>query len=245
MPSELHQYHINAFVSAAVSCFGADLVSIYLFGSAAQDQLRAQSDVNVLVVLKQFCALSHSALQPALRQARAGVQLQAMLVEEAELQTTADCFTAKFADIKARHRLMHGQDCLTKIEIKRPELAHSARQMLCNFQLRSREQFLLAHSREEQLIKLIATAAAPLRTGAAAVHFIRNGNWADGKTALIALTQHNTHWREAVQGLSSARETQTLSEGCAKTYFNSLQEIARFLSAELHLNPNGDQHVSI
>lgn len=233
MPSQLHEFHLNTFIQTAETCFGANLISLYLFGSAAQDRLRAQSDVNVLVVLSEFCALAHTALQPALRQARAGIQLHAMFVEENELPTTADCFAAKFADIKARHRLMLGRDSLAPIEIKLPALVNSAKQMLCNFQLRSRENFLLAHSREEQLIKLIATAAAPLRASAAAVHFMRSGDWADGKAALINLTTHNLAWRDAVQGLSTARETQALPEGCAKTYFNSLQEITRFLLAEL------------
>ncbi|HMW50101.1 MAG TPA: hypothetical protein PKC70_17525, partial [Cellvibrionaceae bacterium] len=185
-------------------------------------------------VLSQFCALAHTALQPALRQARAGIQLHVMFVETQELQQTADCFTAKFADIKARHRLVLGSDTLAAIDIKLPQLAHSAQQMLINFQLRSREQFLLAHSREEQLIKLIATAAAPLRSSAAAVHLIRSGNWMDGKAALINLTAHNSAWSDAIHGLSTARETEALPEGCAKSYFNALQEIARFLVTELH-----------
>lgn len=233
MPSQLHEFHINEFIKATQDCFGTNLISFYLFGSAAQDKLRAQSDVNVLVVLTEFCALAHTALQPALRQARAGIQLQTMFIEEDELQNTADCFTAKFADIKARHRLVLGRDCLAGVEIKLPRLAQSAQQMLINFQLRSREQFLLAHSRDEQLVKLIATAAAPLRASAAAVHFIRNGVWLDGKAALINLTAHNSVWADAIGGLSTARETQALPEGCAKTYFNALQEIARFLLAQL------------
>lgn len=237
MPSQLHQFHINEFIAAAETCLGEDLISLYLFGSAAQDQLRTQSDVNMLVVLKQFCALTHTPLQPALRQARAAIQLHVMFIEQAELQSTADCFTAKFADIKARHRLMRGTDSLVGIDIKLPNLAQSARQMVINFQLRSREQFLIAHSREEQLIKLIASAAAPLRASAAALMAVRSGNWqantSDGKQALKQLTDHNPSWSAAVQGLSAARETQTLPEGCAKNYFNALQEIARFLSAEL------------
>ncbi|HEY6528854.1 MAG TPA: hypothetical protein VIZ65_09180 [Cellvibrionaceae bacterium] len=183
---------------------------------------------------QRILRIGHISLQPALRQARAAIQLHTMFVEQQELQYVADSFAVKFADIKARHRLLKGIDVLSQVQIKRAELAYSARQMLCNFQLRSREQFLLAHSREEQLIKLISTAAAPLRVNASALHFLQHGHWPDGKVALKKFTEHNGTWQEAVLGLSTARETQNLPEGCAKTYFNALQEIARALLADLN-----------
>jgi predicted nucleotidyltransferase len=234
MLPQLHSTQIDEFVITLETCFGSKLIGVYLFGSAACDQLRPQSDVNLLVVLSEFCALAHTSLQPALRQARAAIQLHAMFVEQQELQYVADCFAVKFADIKARHRLLKGVDVLSQVVIKRAELAYCARQMLCNFQLRSREQFLLAHSREEQLIKLIGTAAAPLRVNASALHFLRVGQWPDGKAALKKYTENNSAWQEAVLGLSTARETQNLPEGCAKTYFYALQEIARALLDELN-----------
>jgi predicted nucleotidyltransferase len=230
---DFHQQQIQEFIQALQACFNSQLVAVYLFGSAASDQLRPLSDVNLLVVVREFCAMAHTGLQPALRQGRALIQLHVMFVEEQELPSMASCFAIKFADIQARHRLLWGADVLKPINLKPSELINSARQMLGNFQLRSREQFLLAHSREEQLVKLIASAAAPLRANAAAIMFLRTGTWTDGKAALKLLTINNACWSQAVAGISLARETQSLPEGCAKDYFNALQEIARFLLAQL------------
>jgi predicted nucleotidyltransferase len=43
---------IDEFVAAARDAFGDQLVSVVLYGSAAEGALRATSDVNVLVVLR-------------------------------------------------------------------------------------------------------------------------------------------------------------------------------------------------
>lgn len=241
--NELVQSQIREFIQSLQQCFNTQLVSVYLFGSAASDQLRPQSDVNMLVIVREFCALAHTDLQPALRQARALIQLHVMFLEERELQITASCFAVKFADIQMRNQLMWGDDVLKSVVLKPVELVNSARQMLCNFQLRSREQFLLAHSREEQLVKLIAAAAAPLRANAAALLYLREGNWSCGKAALKKLSATNDQWQKAVEGISQARENQSVPEGCAKSYFNALQEIARFLMTQLSSLGGGDVSV--
>jgi len=53
---------LDEFVAAAREAFGHDLVSIVLFGSAAEGALRATSDVNVIVVLRAFDRGSRDAL---------------------------------------------------------------------------------------------------------------------------------------------------------------------------------------
>src|SRR5262245_48102442 len=45
---------LNRFVEATRTAFGADLRSIVLYGSGAEDALRPTSDVNVIVVLSAF-----------------------------------------------------------------------------------------------------------------------------------------------------------------------------------------------
>ena len=53
LPPQVEQ-RINNFVEAAKAAFGADLVSIVIYGSAAEGRLRATSDVNTLLILKRF-----------------------------------------------------------------------------------------------------------------------------------------------------------------------------------------------
>ncbi len=221
------------FVQQAQGAFGAQLVAVYLFGSAATGQMRASSDVNLLCVLERFCAREHQGLTEALRLARAVIQLHVMFIEEAELPRAAHCFAQKFADIQRRHRLLWGRDCLANLSIAPSELAQSAQQTLSNFVLRSREQYLLHHQRPEQLQHLLAQAAAPLRTSAATLHFLNTGHWVEGKAALQTFAEPQTTWRGAVAHLSEARDDPFAPSREAADDLNALLELASALSRAL------------
>jgi predicted nucleotidyltransferase len=45
---------LRGFLDAAQEAFGADLLSAVLFGSAAEGRMRATSDLNVILVLRQY-----------------------------------------------------------------------------------------------------------------------------------------------------------------------------------------------
>jgi predicted nucleotidyltransferase len=224
---------LHAFVQSAQTAFGRELVAIYLFGSAATGQMRASSDVNLLCVLERFRASEDPAITEALRLARAVIQLHVMFIEEAELPRAAHCFAQKFADIQRRNRLLWGRDCLANLAIAPAELAQSAQQTLCNFVLRSREQFLLHQQRPEQLQHLLAQAAAPLRTSAATLHYLAKGHWCEGKEALAAFAAGQPQWQSAVAHLSEAREDPFAPSQKAAEDLNNLLALASALSSAL------------
>src|SRR5438067_66390 len=109
LPVEVSQA-LREFVDGAKSALGPDLVSIVLFGSAAEGRMRATSDVNLILVLARFDRRSIDALREALRTAHALIRLEVMLILEAEVPAAAEAFAVKFADIRERHRLLHGKD---------------------------------------------------------------------------------------------------------------------------------------
>ncbi|MEG1051524.1 MAG: nucleotidyltransferase domain-containing protein, partial [Janthinobacterium sp.] len=77
LPEEI-QRHLDVFVAAAQNAFGADLAAAVLFGSAADGQVRATSDVNLLLLLKRFAPPAADALRGPLRLAHAAIDLQVM-----------------------------------------------------------------------------------------------------------------------------------------------------------------------
>ena len=81
LPEEI-QRHLDVFVAAAQSAFGDDLAAAVLFGSAADGQLRATSDVNLLLLLKRFTPQTADALRGPLRLAHAAIDLQVMFLLE-------------------------------------------------------------------------------------------------------------------------------------------------------------------
>ena len=230
LPHDIER-HLQLFVTAAQTAFGADLAAVVLFGSAADGQLRATSDVNLLLLLKRFDPASADVLRAPLRMANAAIDLQVMFLLERELADAADAFAVKFADIIARHRVLLGQDPFASLHANRDAVLRRLRQVLLNQQLRMRERYLLVSLNEEQLAGAIADAAGPLRSAAASLAQLEGRPPLPGKQALEAFveTLRDPALHAALQSMSSARETAHLAPGLALPAFTGLMAITEQL----------------
>jgi len=97
---------LTEFTAAAQQAFAEDLVSVALFGSAAEGRLRATSDVNVVLVLRRADPKKLEAIGEGYRFAHAAIRLSAMFILETEIGVAKDAFAVKFADIIARHEVL-------------------------------------------------------------------------------------------------------------------------------------------
>jgi len=160
---------LDDLVASAKSAFGDTLRSIVLFGSAAEGKMRATSDVNLMFVLTAFDADRANAFREPFRFAGAALDVNAMFVLADELPFAARHFAQKFADMKRRHVILHGDDPLAALDISRDALVQRVQQVLLNLSMRLREMYVTRSLREEQCALTLAEAAAPLRTSAAAI----------------------------------------------------------------------------
>lgn len=230
LPEEI-QRHLDLFVAAAQTAFGDDLAAAVLFGSAADGQVRATSDVNLLLLLKRFTPQTADALRGSLRLAHAAIDLQVMFLLERELTQAADAFAVKFADIIARHRVLLGNDPFASLHTSRDAMLRRLRQVLLNQQVRKRERYMLLSLNEEQLAGAIADAAAPLRAAAASLAQLEGKPAQSGKQALEAFVEQlgEPALHTALQAMSTARETARLAPGQAMPAFTSLMAITERL----------------
>ncbi|AYM77072.1 nucleotidyltransferase domain-containing protein [Janthinobacterium agaricidamnosum] len=230
LPEEI-QLHLDVFVAAAQTAFGADLAAAVLFGSAADGQLRATSDVNLLLLLKRFTPQAADALRGPLRLAHAAIDLQVMFLLESELTQAADAFAVKFADIIARHRVLLGNDPFASLHTSRDAVLRRLRQVLLNQQVRMRERYMLLSLNEEQLAGAIADAAGPLRSAAASLAQLEGKSALSGKQALEAFVDQlgEPSLHAALQAMSAARETARLAPGQALPAFTSLMTMTERL----------------
>ncbi|OEZ73764.1 hypothetical protein JAB5_11110 [Janthinobacterium sp. HH103] len=230
LPEEI-QRHLDVFVAAAQTAFGADLAAAVLFGSAADGQLRATSDVNLLLLLKRFTPQAADALRAPLRLAHAAIDLQVMFLLESELTQAADAFAVKFADIIARHRVLLGNDPFASLHTSRDAVLRRLRQVLLNQQVRMRERYMLLSLNEEQLAGAIADAAGPLRSAAASLAQLEGKSALSGKQALEAFVDQlgEPSLHAALQAMSAARETARLAPGQALPAFTSLMTMTERL----------------
>jgi predicted nucleotidyltransferase len=208
---------LSDVVSAARGAFGTDLVSVVLFGSAAEGRMRATSDVNVLLVLERFDPVRADALREPLRLAKAALDLHPMFMLQAELGAAMDAFALRFADIAARHRVLWGPDPFAALTLPREALLRRLRQVLLNLQIRARERYVALSLREEQLVRYIADTAGPLRAAAASLLQLEGRPAPNPKEALesLAASVGEPGAGEALAAMSQAREAQMLPAGAA------------------------------
>jgi predicted nucleotidyltransferase len=222
---------LEAFVASARDALGDDLVSAVLFGSAAEGRMRATSDVNLLVVLARFEPQRIDTLREAARLAHATIRLEAMFVLESELAGAAEAFAVKFADIRARHRVLAGRDVTAALAPTRGAMRTRLDQILLNFILRARERYVLVSLRDEQLAAVVADAAGALRAAAEILLQLEGRPAQSPKEALETLAREldASRWSGPLARLSEAREGGRLPLGAGGATILELIALAQGL----------------
>ena len=80
---------LASFIETTMESCGTNLVSLVLFGSAAEGRLRPSSDVNLMVVLKTFDVAQIDRTREILRTAHAAIRLNVMFILESEIECAA------------------------------------------------------------------------------------------------------------------------------------------------------------
>lgn len=197
---------LSEFTAAARRAFADDLVSLVLFGSAAESRLRPTSDVNVVVVLRRIEPPKLEAIGEAYRFAHAAIRLSAMFILESEIGVAKDAFAIKFADIAARHEVLYGPDPFVGLTISPEAALHRLRQVLVNLQLRLRERYALSSPHGERLAMAAADVVGPLRASAAVLLWLESGMRLTPREALRQISDE-TGSSPALAAITEARES--------------------------------------
>jgi len=219
---------LSDFVDAAREAFDDDLLSVILYGSAAEGALRLTSDVNVILVLRAFDRTKADRLHGPLQVAQAAIRLAAMFLLQDEIVAAARAFAQKFADILRRRRVLFGEDSFLGLAIPRSALVVRLDQVLLNLALRLRAFYLERGQYEEQLVGLVAQAAGPLRACAASLLELEGRSAESPKEALRRVTESlgEAGWGAVLTRLSEARETRRLPPRVAADVVMRLIELA-------------------
>jgi len=195
---------------------GMALESVILFGSAAEGRLRSTSDVNLLVIANDWTLEQLDTARLPLRAGRAAAGLTVMFLKSAEVQAAVDSFAVKFADIKARHRVLLGRSPFDSMQITREAALRRVQQVLLNLELRLRERYVVEGDHEERLEQLIADATGPIRASAATLVNLQDGRTLAPKAALEELFPSR---QQSLQDISSVHRGEHLPPGAARRLF--------------------------
>lgn len=219
---------LSRFVSAVQDAYSSDLVSIVLYGSAAEGRLTSTSDVNLLVVLRAFSRDKTDRIRDTFQTAQAAINLQAMFLLEDEVSSASELFAQKFADILRRHKIIFGIDPLSNITIDRADKIFRLRQVLLNLALRLRASYVARSQRAEQVARTLAETAGPLRAAATTLLELEGSPLADANVALETAAGSFNEGKKIAADLLAMRLTEAKAEGSAELLFQVIELIKHF-----------------
>ena len=152
---------LSQLVERLNQAYGGRMVSVVLYGSAAAgDYDPAFSDLNVLCVLAEVSAGELARGEDLFRWWREQGNPSPLLVTQAELAASTDCFAIEFADIRRHYRVLHGSDVVAALpppfRYLRPQLEHDLRAGL----FRLRQKAAGAYSDPDLLRRLLADSVS-------------------------------------------------------------------------------------
>jgi len=245
LPAQIQQV-LDSFLHAAKDSFGKDLLSIVLYGSAAEGKLRATSDVNLVLVLSSFERSKADPLRAPLRLAQTAFQVRPMFLLKEEIPHAARSFASKFADILRRRVILYGEDPFASLSISREIQILELQQQLLNQILRLRASYISRSLREEQLDLVIAQAIGPLRSSAAALLELRGTPAVSNQQAFERVGSEFAlpDWPQTLASLSATQESRLTARGeGARLFFQVLDlaqrmhSLAEALSGEVRREP--------
>jgi hypothetical protein len=152
---------VTQLVQKLQKAYSDRLVSVVLYGSAAAGNHHAKySDYNILCVLDQVTPREMAQAEDVFRWWREKGNPSPLLLTEHELATSTDCFAIELHDIKAHHRLLHGKDVVTPVQVDysfyRAQVEHELRAKL----LRLRQKAAGTLSHQTMLRRLMADSVS-------------------------------------------------------------------------------------
>lgn len=180
---------LREYVAATRETFDRALRSVAVFGSAAEGRMRRLSNVNVIVIADAFEPAQLRRLSPVYAGLFSAVRLTSMLLRAAEIDAAAAAAPVKFDDIRARHRVIFGEDLLTSLVIDPQTLRRAILNDLLESEIRLRERFMHEASQPDRLERVIVDASSALRACAASLLRLRGEAPASPKLALETLTR--------------------------------------------------------
>jgi len=114
---------LDELVQQLSSVYGAGLLSVVLYGSAASgEQVEGKSDQNILVIVDQLDRIRLQQLAQTSRVWTESGNPPPLTLTRAEWKRSADIFPMEYADILERHRVLKGENPFAGIQVENRDL---------------------------------------------------------------------------------------------------------------------------
>jgi predicted nucleotidyltransferase len=109
---------IADFVGRLCKAAGSNLVTVILYGSAVTTEFDPQlSDINLVCIVKDASYLALEALAPVVKWWIKRRYAPPLTLGQQELRRFGEVFPIEFLDMKAKHRVLYGDDVIASLEV--------------------------------------------------------------------------------------------------------------------------------
>jgi len=155
---------LNELVSRLEQAAGTNLRAVVLYGSAVDHDFREHSDLNVLCVFNRLQGKDVESVRPVGLWWWQKGHPSPLLFTLEELHDSADVFSIELLDMKARHRMLAGEDFFAELQV--PMTLHNLqveRELRTNV-IRLRQSLLRWRGRRAELAALLIASASSFGT---------------------------------------------------------------------------------
>lgn len=154
--------HLQAVVDALGRVYHRQLISVFLYGSAARgDFISGRSDLNLLVILQSVKLEDLAEAAKLLRRWRK-LKIAPLFLTEGELQLAARAFPLEVSDIRESGHLLCGSNPLSAIVVSSEHIRAQCRRELHGSLIRLRQGYLELSDRGQALGGLLTGAVTSL-----------------------------------------------------------------------------------
>lgn len=137
--ANVHEKTIADFVGRLCKAAGSNLVTVILYGSAVTSEFDPEvSDINLLCIMRDTSYRVLEALEPVVKSWVKRRFAPPLILSQQELRSFAEVFPIEFLDMKAKHRVLLGEDLIASLVV-------SMRMHRVQLEYELREKGLLLH----------------------------------------------------------------------------------------------------
>ena len=138
---------------------GSNLLSVILYGSAATEEFHpGHSDLNILCIMQSLGRDDLSKLHDASAWWAKKGHPAPLFFTSGELHHSADVFAIELLDIKAAHRVLHGEDVMTSLDVPMDLHRLHVERELRNNTLRLRQHYLMHPTDSRKTLELMTSS---------------------------------------------------------------------------------------
>ncbi len=155
----IKEQDLTDLVTRLKDAAGSNLISVILYGSAATEEFHeGHSDLNVLCVMQKLgrddLAKLHAASAWWVKKGHPAP----LFFTLDELHHSADVFAIELLDIKAAHRILHGEDVAASLHVPMDLHRLNVERELRNNTLRLRQHYLMHPTDSRRILELMTSS---------------------------------------------------------------------------------------